>query len=110
MPHNHNHINKAGKRGYEESEEGEGERKKKLTTSRMSRLIECSCLETGFLKKSEVVFFLSKLQVIPFLFNIFYSLDEGSEKRGYFLECFLDFTAFEVLFMRGFPAVHDISH
>ena len=54
----------------------------------MSRLIERSCLETGFLKKSEVGFFLSKLQVIPFLFQIFYSLDEGSEKRGYFLECF----------------------
>lgn len=95
MPHNHNHINKAGEQEYEESEEGEGEQtntqtnKQNLPTSRMSPPIECSCLETDFPEKCEVGFFLSKLQEFPFLlFNIFYSLDEGSEKEGYFLESF----------------------
>lgn len=108
MPHNHNHINKAGKSEYEECERGERE-KKNLTTSRMSQLIEHSCLETGFSGKSEDCFSPCTLHVFPFLFfNIFYSLDEG-RGRG---EIFSNRSGLHNIqdLMRGFPAVHDISH
>lgn len=108
MPHNHNHINKAGKSEYEECERGKRE-KKNLTTSRMSQLIERSCLETGFSGKSEVCFSPSTLHVFPFLFfNTFYSLDEG-RGRGKIFSNRSGLHNIQDL-MCGFPAVHDISH
>lgn len=75
----------------------------------MSQLIERSCLETGFPGKSEVSFSPSKLHVILFLFfNIFYSLDEGRGKGDIFSNRFGLHNIRDL--MRGFPAVHDISH
>lgn len=91
MPHNHNHINKAGKSEYEKSETGgrRGEKKKANNLQNVSPLIECSCLERGFPEKSEASFSLSKLRVIPFLLlTIFYGLGTGREKGDYLLKWF----------------------
>lgn len=84
-------------------------KKKKLTTSRMFQRIEHSCLDQVSLRNWRLAFFLSKLQEVSFLWD-FLQLGWREREGGTVSRIFLDFAAFKVLSMRGFPAAHDISH